>query len=64
MAVCLAFVVRAAGDPDLRFVELYNSNPYPERIGGFVLSGGLSFAFPSGYVFAGTFFRIAVGRAL
>ena len=51
------------GGPDLRFVELYNSNPYPERIGGFVLSGGLSFTFPSGYVLAGNAYAVVAADA-
>ena len=33
---------------DLRFIELYNSAPYPQRVGGYELSGALSYKFPSG----------------
>ena len=34
---------------DARFVELYNSNPFPQRVGGWTLSGALEFTFPQGY---------------
>ena len=34
---------------DARFVELYNSNPFPHRLGGWTLSGALEFSFPQGY---------------
>ncbi|MBP5320374.1 MAG: lamin tail domain-containing protein [Kiritimatiellae bacterium] len=34
---------------DVRFIELYNSNPYPERLGGFTLSGSIAYTFPAGY---------------
>lgn len=33
---------------DVRFLELYNSAPYPQRVGGYTLSGGLSHTFPAG----------------
>ena len=33
---------------DLRFLELYNSAPYAQRVGGYRLSGGLSYTFPAG----------------
>ena len=33
---------------DLRFLELYNSAPYAQRVGGYTLSGGLSYTFPAG----------------
>ncbi len=34
---------------DLRFVEIYNSNPFPESIGGYTLSGSIEYTFPAGY---------------
>ena len=30
---------------DLRFIELFNSNPYLQRIGGYTLSGSISYTF-------------------
>lgn len=34
--------------PNLEFVELYNSQQWPEDLGGFRLSGDVDFTFPSG----------------
>ena len=38
---------------DLEFVELFNSNPWPEDIGGWRLSGDIDFAFPPGTAMPG-----------
>jgi hypothetical protein len=35
------------------FVELFNSNPFPEELGGFRLSGDIDFEFPPGTVLKG-----------
>ncbi|MBO7655518.1 MAG: lamin tail domain-containing protein, partial [Kiritimatiellae bacterium] len=32
---------------DLRFIEIFNSNPYPHRIGGHTLSGSMTYTFPT-----------------
>ncbi len=38
---------------DVRFIELYNSNPYPQRMGGWQLSGDLAYSFPADYKMPG-----------
>jgi len=38
---------------DLEFVELYNSNPFYEDIGGYSLSGNIAFTFPSPTIIQG-----------
>jgi len=45
---------------DLEFVELYNSNPFYEDIGGYSLSGNISFTFPSPTIIqAGSYLVVA-----
>ena len=49
---------------DLSFVELFNSNPFPEDLGGFRLSGAADFTFPAGTrVAAGGFAVVAAQPA-
>ena len=43
---------------DLRFIELYNSNPYPQRMGGWKLTGDLVYTFPAGYKMPGLSYLI------
>ncbi len=38
---------------NLEFIELYNSNPWPENLGGWQLAGNVSFTFPQGTSIAG-----------
>lgn len=38
---------------DVRFVELYNSNPFSQDMGGWKLSGDLVYTFPAGYKMPG-----------
>ncbi|MBN9691124.1 MAG: lamin tail domain-containing protein [Verrucomicrobia bacterium] len=38
---------------DLEFVELFNSNPWPEDLGGFRLAGSVQFTFPAGFNLGG-----------
>lgn len=37
---------------DLQFIEIYNSQPIPQDVGGFRLSGGVDYLFPEGTVLA------------
>jgi hypothetical protein len=37
-------------DRNLEFVEVYNSNPWPEVVGGFRIEGELEFEFPKGAI--------------
>ncbi|HEY0548041.1 MAG TPA: lamin tail domain-containing protein, partial [Verrucomicrobiae bacterium] len=46
---------------ELEFVELFNSNPFFEDIGGYRLSGDIDFTFPAGTILAGGSF-IVVAR--
>ena len=39
-------------DRDLRFVEIYNSNPFYQDIGGYSFSGAFDYAIPTGTVLA------------
>ena len=42
------------------FVEVFNSNPFPEEIGGFRLSGDISYSFPPGtFIRGGEFLVVA-----
>lgn len=43
---------------DLEFVEIYNSQPWPEDIGGYRLAGGVDFEFPSGMMIEERGFRV------
>ena len=36
-----------AGDPLAEFIELYNPTPYPARLSGLTLGGGVGFTFPT-----------------
>ena len=56
-------VTAPAADGDLRFVELHNSNPYPERIGGFRLSGSLAYTFPADFTLAGGAYVVVAADA-
>ena len=47
--------------PELEFVELFNSQPFPEDISGWRLSGSIDYRFPPGTVLAGTSF-LAVAK--
>ena len=47
---------------ELEFVELFNSNPFPEDLSGFRLSGDVDYVFPSGTTLAGGRFLV-VARA-
>ncbi len=38
---------------DVRFIELYNSNPFSQRMDGWKLSGSLAYTFPAGYKMPG-----------
>ncbi len=38
---------------ETEFVEIYNSNPFPEEIGGYRLTGEIDFTFPEGMQVAG-----------
>lgn len=44
------------------FVELFNSQPYPEEIGGFRLSGDIDFTFPAGTVLPGGAFVVVAKK--
>ncbi len=51
----------AAPRPDgrnLAFIELFNSNPWPEDISGYQLAGDISYAFPAGTLIAGGGFLV------
>lgn len=49
---------------DVRFIELYNANPYPQRMGGWKLTGDLAYTFPAGYRMPGlSYLVIAVSPA-
>ncbi len=43
---------------NLEFIELYNSNPFPEEIGGYRLSGDIEFTFPTNTTIAGNGFIV------
>src|SRR5258705_10502492 len=43
---------------DLEFLELYNSNPFPEEIGGYRFAGEIQFTFPSNTVLNGRSFVV------
>ncbi len=43
---------------DLRFIELYNSNPFFEDLSGWRLAGDVDFTFPEGTVLAGNAFLV------
>lgn len=45
---------------DLEFIELYNSQPYPEDISGHRLTGEISFTFPQGTSIPGGGFLVVV----
>ncbi|HXG48477.1 MAG TPA: lamin tail domain-containing protein, partial [Methylomirabilota bacterium] len=45
-------------DTNLAFVELYNSNPFPEEIGGYRLTGEIDFTFPEGLHIPGNAFVV------
>lgn len=42
-----------ADERDLEFIELYNSNPYPEDLGGWRLSGDWDYTFPEATILPG-----------
>ncbi len=48
---------------DLRFIELFNSNPYLQRIGGYTLSGSISYTFPTNAVLAGKGYIVIAASA-
>ena len=56
-------VASPAGGRDLRFAELYNSNPYPERIGGWSLSGAFKYTFPADYTLAANAYVVVAADA-
>jgi len=41
-----------------KYVEIYNSNPWPETIGGYQLAGQVQFTFPSGTTIPGQGYRV------
>jgi hypothetical protein len=44
---------------NVEYIELYNSNPYPEGLSGFQIAGGsISYTFPSGTTLAGGAFLV------
>ncbi|MGE4179232.1 MAG: lamin tail domain-containing protein [Limisphaerales bacterium] len=43
---------------DVEFVEIMNSNPFPEEIGGYRLAGDVDFVFPAGTVIPGGAFLV------
>jgi hypothetical protein len=47
-----------AGTNSLEFIELYNSNPFFEDLGGYRLSGEIDFTFPQGTVLGGGQFLV------
>jgi hypothetical protein len=49
---------RRQDEKDLQFVELFNSQPMPEDIGGFRLSGNIRYSFPKGTVIPGGGFLV------
>lgn len=46
---------------NLEFVEIYNSQPYFEEIGGWRLSGEIEFTFPSGTIIPGGGYLVVAG---
>lgn len=47
---------------DLRFVELYNSNPFPEDLSGWSLTGDMDFTFAEGTVLPGLGYLVVAPR--
>jgi hypothetical protein len=50
------------GDGDLEFIELYNSNPFFEDLGGWRLSGEVDFTFPPGTILGGTNYLVVAAN--
>lgn len=47
---------------NLEFIELYNSNPWPEDLTGYRLAGDVSFVFPAGTTIAARGYRVVAAN--
>jgi len=48
---------------NIEFIELYNSNPFSEDLGGWRLTGEIEFTFPNGTVIPGTNYLVVAAKA-
>jgi hypothetical protein len=51
-----------ADGKNLEFIELYNSNPWPEDLSGYRLSGDIGYTFPNGIAIGAQSYRVIAAR--